>query len=352
MLPVTQEELVPESPSIPRYRQILKQQLPEKYLKPDNRNLLWFFPHAAVIGVGLWLLTSHFSWWTAGIISLVIGHTFGCLGFLAHEICHGGPVKNKKLRHFLAALGFSPFGIGPYVWSRWHNSTHHSHTQSIEFDPDRLFTMEEYKNNKILKALYKLHPVARNTVVFAFFTLMMSQHNIVMVWTYMRSPESTRRDKATMMFQFILPKVLWIGVTAFFGWKVLLFGYVIPLLAGNALVISYISTNHFLNPLADHDDVLASSLSVTLPKWLGWLDVLHSRFGAHVSHHLFPQAPTRYTRKIEEHIQELWPDRFHVMPLTRALKLLFQTNWVYDDTGTALIDPPRDVAIPTLGHGL
>ncbi len=351
MLSVTQE-VVPENPTIPRYRQILKQHLPEKYLRPDNLNLLWFIPHMGVIGTGLWLLSAHFSWWFAPLIALVIGHSVGCLGFIAHEICHGGPIKNRKLRHFLAGVGFSPFGIGPYVWSRWHNSTHHSHTQSIEFDPDRLFTMEEYKNNKILKALYKLNPVLRNLVVFAFFSLMMSQHNIVMVWTYLRSSESTNRDRAAIIFQFLLPKILWIGITAFMGWKVLLMGYVIPLLAANVLVISYISTNHFLNPLADHDDVLASSLSVTLPKWLGWLDVLHSRFGAHVSHHLFPQAPSRYTRKIEEHIQQLWPDRFHVMPLSKALKLLWQTNWVYDEAGTALVDPQRNVALPTLGNGL
>jgi fatty acid desaturase len=340
------------NPSIPRYRQELKKTLPPHILRPDNLHLLWFLPHIALIAGSLWLLATSFNWWMAPFLSLVIGHSFACLGFLAHEICHGGGIRNKKLRHFLAGIGFSPFWIGPYLWSRWHNAAHHGHTQEVELDPDRRFTIEEYQHSRALKALYRISPLLRNLALFSSFTFRMSQHGTLMAREYLKSPESTRRDKAVIRWQFALPFVLWVGGTALLGWRVALMGYLAPLLFANFLVICYIATNHFLNPLADEDDVLATSLSVTMPKGFGWLDPLHSYFGAHVAHHLFPQAPTRHARRIEAEIQRLWPDRFHVMPITKALKLLWDTPWIYDEHGTAFVDPERNLATPSLGHGL
>lgn len=345
-------ELRNVNPAIPRYRQILKRELPPKYLKPDNWHLLWFLPHFAIIGGSIYLMATQFSWWLAPILALMIGHSIGCLGFVGHEICHGGAIRNKTLRHFLAGVAFSPFGIGPHLWSRWHNAEHHGHTQHKELDPDRLFLVDEYKENPVLKWLYKLSPILRNVVVFGFFSVMMTQHNLTVLISYLRDAKTTLKERWVILYQFILPKALWIGVTLLFGWEILLMGYLVPLMAGNALIISYIATNHFLNPLADEDDTLATTLSVTLPKWLSWLDVLHCRFGAHVAHHLFPQAPARHARKIEAVIQQLWPDRFHVMPFGRALKLLWNTPWVYDNDGKKLLDPERGDVKPTLGHGL
>ncbi len=337
------------SETIPRYRQILRQELPAHYFKPDSRSLFWLLPHAAVIGLGIWLLNKHFTWWSAPFLAFIIGHSFGCMGFVAHEICHGGGIKNKKLQHFLTGVAFSPFGIGAFLWSEWHNATHHSHTQSPEMDPDRLFTMDEYRNSPVMKKLYKMSPKLRSVVFFAFFSMLMTQHNITMVMTYLKNENMTSKDRFRIWAQLLIPKVLWIGGTLMFGWQVLVFGYLLPLLVGNSLVIGYISTNHFLNPLADHDDVLASSLSVTLPKWL---DFLHGHFGAHVAHHLFPHAPTRYTRKIEKKIAELWPDRYHEMSWARALKLLWETPWIYGEDGKSLEDPTTGTVKPTLGHGL
>jgi fatty acid desaturase len=340
------------NPATPRYRKELRQRLPARYFEPDNLHLLWFLPHLALIGGGLWLLAFHFNPWIAPLLSILIGHSFSCLGFLAHEVCHGGGIKNRTLRHFLAGVGFSPFWIGPYLWSRWHNADHHGHTQDVELDPDRLFTIEEYKHNPALKFLYRLSPVLRNLALFSSFTFRMTQHGINMGRSYLANPSSTRRDRAVILFQFFLPVLFWVGGTALLGWHVLLFGYLIPILIGNFIAISYIATNHFLNPLADESDVLATSLSVTLPRGLRWLDPLHSYFGAHVAHHLFPQAPTRYARRIEAEIAQVWPDRYHEMPIHRALKLLWDTPWVYDEDGTGFVDPHRSIHAPTLGHGL
>ncbi|MBS1726674.1 MAG: fatty acid desaturase [Armatimonadetes bacterium] len=344
--------MLPSCPPRPQYRKELKAVIPASYLKPDNLHLLWLLAHMGLCAGLLILLKWNSSWWLVPGVSLLIGHSFGCMGFIAHEICHGGAIRNRRLRHFLAGVAFSPFAIGPLLWSKWHNAEHHGHTQDADLDPDRLFLLDEYKNKPVLKWLYRRSILLRNLLIFGFYCLMMSEQNLSAMMRYVRDPKLKVKDRLAILFQFLVPKLLWIVGTALMGWPVLVFGYIVPLLIANFMVISYISTNHFLNPLVDDGDVLASSLSVTLPKWLAWLDTMHSHFGAHVAHHLFPQAPSRHARKIERQIMALWPDRYHVMPFNEALKLLWNTPWIYDEDGMSLVDPHKQVTVPTLGHGL
>ena len=341
-----------QTQEIPNYRNQIRRALPAEFFKPDYSNFIWLPIHALIIGAGLWLLKDHFSFWTAPLIALVIGHSFGCLGFWAHDVCHGGTVKNLFLRDLLAGIGFSPFFISPRLWRRWHNADHHTHTQVEGVDPDHLFTMEEYEKSPILQWMYRLSPLVRNLVIFSSFAYRMEQQQIRMVLVYtFKSKKVGTFEKVVIWSQLLTQLGLWVGVTAMMGSQVLIWGYLVPLLVANTIVISYIATNHFLNPLGDEHDILATSLTVTLPKALQWLDPVHSHFGAHVAHHLFPQAAARRTRQIETKAQELFPDRYHAMPLFTALRMLWRTPWVYENK-TTFIDPVRDLHIPTLGHGM
>jgi len=348
--------LIPDAParaerSVPNYRQQLRKALPPEVFEPDLTSLWWYPVHAAVIGLCWFLLANHFSYWLAPICAIAVGHSFGCMGFIAHDICHGGAIKKLVWRDLLGGIGFSPFWISPRLWRRWHNGDHHGHTNIEGVDPDHLFTIEAYQHNPILRFLYKLSPLARNIIIFGSFTYRMTQQQLRMVIVYLRSPRVGAWERTVILSQLVLMAALWIGVSALLGTQVLIWGYLIPLLIANAMVISYIATNHFLNPLADESDVLGTSLTVTLPKWLQWLDPWHQYFGAHVSHHLFPQVSAINARKIEEKTREMFPDRYHSMPLFRALQLLWNTPWVYEDH-TTLIDPERLDRHKTLGHGM
>lgn len=340
-----------QASNVPNYRKELKRSLPAEVFAADYGNLLWLPVHTALIAGLYWLLATGYSIVWAPFATIAIGHSMGCMGFVAHDIAHGGTVRKLWLRDLLAGWGFSPLWISPLLWRKWHNSDHHNNTQIKGVDPDHLFTIEDYKHNPVLKFLYRLSPLLRNLVIFGSFTFRMTQQTMRMLIVYLRDPETDGRDKAIMLSQTLLQAGLWFGVSAWLGWPVLVWGYVVPLLVLNAMVIAYIATNHFLNPLADESDVLATSLSVTLPGPLKVLDPLHQYFGAHVAHHLFPQAAGKHARTIERKVAELWPDRFHTMPITRALKLLWDTPWVYEDNAT-LIDPHRGERSPTLGHGL
>ncbi len=334
---------------IPNYRQQVRRALPDHLFKPDL-SLLWWFPvHIAVIGGCYGLLATQFTWWLAPICALAIGHSFGCMGFIAHDIAHGASVRNPHLRDWLAGIGFSPFAIGPLLWRKWHNAEHHNNTNIEGEDPDHLFTIENYHKSPVLRLLYRISPLLRNLIIFGSFTFRMDQQMGLMLIAQWR--KCRPRDRAIMLAQVIAPLAFWCALTLSLGTQVFWWGYVVPLMVGNAMVISYIVTNHFLNPLADERDVLATSLTVTLPKGLGWLDAWHNHFGAHVAHHLFPNAPAKSGRIIEAKVQELFPDRYHSMTITRALYLLWKTPWVYEDHDT-LIDPQRQVRSKTLGKGL
>lgn len=337
--------------TIPNYRQQIRKALPDHIFRPDFVNLLWFPVHFAIIGAGFYVLANHFSWWAGILVSLMIGHSMACLGFIAHDISHGGSVKNLFWRDTLALIGFSWLGISPLLWRKWHNSDHHNNTQIKGVDPDHLFMLEDHKNNPILKFLYLIHPVLRNIIIFGSFTFRMSQQQIRMLIVYLRDKETILVEKTCMLAQAALGIGLWVGITWSLGPQVFWWGYVGALLVGNAIAISYIATNHFLNPLADENDILGTSLTVTLPRGLKWLDPWHQYFGAHVAHHLFPTVSGRHTRLIEDKAREIFPDRYHSMTIFKALQMLWKTPWVYEDN-TTLIDPVRDIREKTLGHGL
>ncbi len=127
-----------------------------------------------------------------------------------------------------------------------------------------------------------------------------------------------------------------------------LFAYVIPLLIANFIVMAYIATNHRLNPIVPVNDPLANCLSVTVPRWV---DVLHFNFSYHTEHHLFPAMSSKYYPLVKEKIKEMWPERYHEMPMTKALAALWNTPRVYYQ-GSELVDPHREHFYGSLGNGL
>jgi fatty acid desaturase len=112
--------------------------------------------------------------------------------------------------------------------------------------------------------------------------------------------------------------------------------------------MAYISTNHFLNPYVAVNDPLASSLTVTVPKWV---DVLHFNFSYHTEHHIFPTISSKYYPLIKQQIKKMWPDQYHEMPMGQALRALWKTPRIYYKN-IELIDPKENNVYGSLGNGL
>lgn len=328
------------------YTKELKKRLPRDYFKPVPTRLLWLIPHLGAIGACIWLLTAYdLPVWVKLGISLMIGLSFSALGFLAHEVLHGSVVRTPFVRDTVGAICFAPFALGPKIWRKWHNVEHHGHTQGDQ-DPDAMGTLEDFHNRRGVRALYSLHPQLRSLVTFVAFSFWFTLHAFLMLVQFY--PSLDRRDRVHVVLQFALPVACWTLFLIWFGWDVFLYAYVIPHFVANFTVMSYIATNHMLNPLTPVNDPLANSLTVTKPRWV---DVLHLNFSHHTEHHVFPAMNPKYAPKVKALMKELWPERYNEMPHWRALQALWRTPRLYRNE-SELADPKRKLAYPVLGRGM
>ncbi|MBB5173861.1 fatty acid desaturase family protein [Texcoconibacillus texcoconensis] len=280
------------------------------------------------------------------VISLILGGSFASLGFLGHEILHGTVVRKAWLRDFLGAIAFWPLCTGPKLWRKWHNMDHHKHTQDEELDPDAWPTMKKLAESAVLRWVYRLPLSVRSFFSFSFLTVTFTAHSLRMFGENVKTFKLKKQP--ALWLQLILPWATWIGLLVWIGFSNWVFAFLLPLLIANFIVMAYIATNHRLNPLVEVNDPLANSLTVTVPKWV---DVLHFNFSYHTEHHLFPGMNPKYYPLVKEHIKTMWPDRYHEMPMGRALIALWKTPQLYHQK-SEFVDPRQGDLYHSLGNGL
>jgi len=320
--------------------------LPEKAFKPVPLRLLGGLAYLAVSVAGLLvigLIDLHA--WANLLIALVLGSCFASLGFLGHEILHGTVVRKPWLRNLLGAVAFWPLSTGPKLWRKWHNMTHHVHTQDEDDDPDAWATLEQLLKRPLMSKIYRLPLFIRSMFGFAALSITFTLHSTRMFVRFIK--EFDEKNRPAVWLQLLLPWAFWIGLLFWMGFDKWLFAYLIPLLIANAIVMGYIATNHRLNPLVPVNDPLANSLTVTVPRWV---DFLHFNFSYHTEHHLFPGMSSKYYPLVKKHIKSLWPERYHEMSLGRALISLWKTPRIYFED-KELIDPGNGRVYASLGHG-
>ncbi|WP_017727719.1 fatty acid desaturase family protein [Halalkalibacterium ligniniphilum] len=321
--------------------------LPKKAFKPVPARLWGGLAYLLVViggflSIGLLELNVFFTI----CISMILGASFAAMGFLGHEILHGTVVRKPWLRDLLGAIAFWPLTTGPRLWRKWHNLTHHVHTQDEELDPDAWPTLERISKKPFLRWIYRLPHSFRAFFSFASLTIQFSAHSMKMFLIYLK--EFNPKKRPAIFIEAMLPWATWIGLLVWVGPLKWLFMFLLPLLIANLIVMGYISTNHRLNPVVEVNDPLANSLTVTVPKWV---NVLHFNFSYHTEHHLFPGISSKYYPLVKEQIKQKWPERYHEMPLGRALVALWKTPRLYHNK-TDLIDPHQGKVYGSLGNGL
>jgi fatty acid desaturase len=263
--------------------------------------------------------------------------------FFAHEALHGGIVRGKRLRTFIGWIGFLPFVISPRLWVAWHNRVHHGHTAEPEVDPDTYPTLTEYAQSRVVRVMNEFalgyhHRGGAFSVLVGFSG--QSGHMLVAGRRMGLSP----RQHGLAVAETLLGVAFWATVAWLTGPLAFVFVFVLPLVVANALVMSFILTNHGLCPQTLVNDPLVNSLTVTSPGWHQWLTL---GFGSHVEHHLFPSMSTRHAPEVRALLRSLWPERYQSLPFGRALLALMRTGRVYK-TSTSLVDPHTGREWPTL----
>ncbi|HZG74041.1 MAG TPA: fatty acid desaturase [Chondromyces sp.] len=336
-----------ELQSLSWYAARVKPHLPKEAFKPVPERLwggLAFLVIAVsgILAIGLLDLNV----WVSLFISIILGLCFASLGLLGHEILHGTVVRKPWIRDLTGAIAFFPLCTGPRLWRKWHNMTHHVHTQDEEEDPDSWPTITQFAKSKFLKVVYKLPFGVRAFLNLASLSVMFTFHSWRMFSRFIKDFKPEKRP--IVWLQFMLPLVTWAALLVWLGPVKWLFAYFIPFLISNFIVMAYISTNHRLNPLVPVNDPLANSLTVTVPKWV---DVIHFNFSHHTEHHLFPAMSSKYYPLVKEQLKRQWPERYHEMSLIKALATLYKTPRIYNNQ-TELVDPYPGHTYGTLGHGL
>lgn len=330
------------------YANHLRAKLPRHLFEPYPLRMVWFFGYALLaIGALGGIAFLEVSWPIKLLLSVGLGFAYGGLGFFAHELLHGSVVRSRSLQDFLGLFCFMPFFISPTFWRYWHNQLHHAKTQSVIADPDAFPNLRIFHNSKFMQFMYPFTPGSGHRRSYLYFFFWFSFHCLV-AQTYLRFRNAIydkmnhRRVTWELTGQVVIMVGIWIAV----GPSQLLWTALIPLFVQNYYVMSYIATNHNLNPLTRVNDPLANSLTVTS---VPLFETIQLNFGYHVEHHIFPSMNAVHAKKVHALLKQEFPFEFKVMRKSQAMRALYRTSRIYKDSRT-LINPETGQTFATLSQ--
>jgi fatty acid desaturase len=340
-------DYVPESELLHQstYVHTLRPEIPSSAFEPATSRLLFIPCHVAVIAMTIIAVARGWIPWPVfPIASLVIGASFACLTFVAHEAAHGGIVRGRRARYAVCWIGFLPFGLSPRLWMAWHDRVHHANANAAA-DPDMYPTLAEYRSNRRIQFFVDAFSLGgrrwRGATSLLLGFSIQSAHQLIAARRY---GFLSTRAWSRAITETVLAVALWATLAWLVGGVLFCVVFVAPLLVANAIVMAFILTNHNLSPRVAINDPLVSGLSVTVPRWMEWITL---RFGFHVEHHLFPAMSSRHAPSVRALLRQRWPERYQSMSLRRALVELHRTARVYKDAIT-LVDPRSGAEFATL----
>jgi fatty acid desaturase len=335
--------------SVQHYAREVRRQLPADVFQPVPARLAWLPLHLAVIvGLAAVVVLGQPAWYVALACALVAGHSWACLGFLAHEVLHHAVVRDRTIERLVGYVGLLIFCLSPTLWAAWHNQQHHGHTGDPTADPDHFGTLESWRSSAVDREVVKLAPGSRRKRSALFFFITFSAHSLIVLLNHsQRDDYYARVPRRVVYAETAAMAAFWLAVLFAVGAWNFLFVAVVPALIANAVAMSYIATNHFLNPLTTLNDPLVNSLSVRGPRWL---ERLHLNFGYHVEHHVLPTVSARHAPLVRAALVRLYGERYLSLPHATALRLLYTRPKVHD-TGDTFIDPQTRQVFNALAPG-
>jgi fatty acid desaturase len=328
-----------------QYADAVTGRLPAEAFRPVPSRLWWLPVYSFVAAAStLAIVDGHLGVPAKLGLAVIIGFAFTGMGILAHEILHGSVVERLWLRRCLGAVCLGPLGIGPAFWTIWHN-VHHANTQHPVKDPDTWGSVDDVPQDRTMGILRRFTNARSLLFPFLLATGVTAHAAGLLFFT---QKQMTPQQRMATLTEFLVLWAFWLALGFWLGWVNFLFFFVIPLLLTNLIVNSIVVTNHFLNPLDETGDPLATSLTVTMHPCI---ERLLLNFNYHTEHHLFPRMSPKYAPQVARLLKETWPDRYHQMPHGRALLAVWRTPRAYHDR-VQLIDTRRHKLYGTLGHGL
>jgi fatty acid desaturase len=313
------------------YVKTLRGQLPARAFAAAPRKLWTMLAHLLIIGASYMGFRITSSTLVFLLLSLIIGHSMACLAFLAHELSHNAIVRSPPLRYCLEIFFWGINLIPATVWRRVHNQTHHVYTNT-QSDPDRPFlNCEESRLTRLYSRLFYPHrdTLRWNPLVACHFVPYILRNTVAAFYANRSKPEVvpfkpiyTPKQRTSIITEVAAIVCIQVAIFHIVGssWLAYLSASPIAVLVASAVVMAYVFTNHFLNPLEEDMDPLAATTSVVV---FSFWDRLHSNFSYHTEHHLFPQVNSDFYPQISGLLQQQYRDRYHRVCIGAAWRSLW-----------------------------
>jgi fatty acid desaturase len=134
-----------ERQSVQAYARSLRPELPAYVFDKAPGRLFWLPAHLAVIAAAACIVLRGAPASLALLCAVIAGHSWGCLGLLAHETLHHAVTRRRWVESVVGCIGFAPYCLSPALWSVWHNQAHHGHTGKPVADPDGFGTLNFWR---------------------------------------------------------------------------------------------------------------------------------------------------------------------------------------------------------------
>jgi fatty acid desaturase len=304
--------------------------LPAEAFQPAVHRLWHLAIHAAVIGASYVVIRR---WPAVGpLMAIVIGHSLACMAFVAHEISHNAVVRHRSAKYLLELALFGINGSPPTMWNRLHNDAHHGNANTVH-DPDRPYLDSERTASTSTYAMLTM-PAREgwraNVLVFAHFVTYLARHVVAVFYLADAKPDivtskpayrpaERRIIAAEVAVMAAFQYGVWIATGR--SWVNFLWASPAALVIASAVIMSYVFTNHFLNPISHDHDPLAGSTSVRVPRVF---DLIHSNFSFHTEHHLFPSLNSDYYPVVSEALKEVAPAEYRQLGFGEAWRQLWR----------------------------
>jgi len=318
----------------------LREQIPLKAFSPAPQKLLIIIGHLIIIVASYICIRHSFHFIFDMLLSVIIGHSFACLAFLAHELSHNAIINNRYLRYPLETFLWSLNLIPATIWLRVHNHKHHDYWKAINyfqaerdechlqmpiFGPmnGRFDSWADLHNIGGVWALVKeiknlLLYVVRNLIDVCFPTSGLSSslwHRIVY----------SRVDRLFIAIEIISIALIQLGIYKVVGGQLRSFVWASPVSLTFAFVfaMAYVLTNHQTQNDAEINHPITACTSVIVPTFF---DTVHLNFSYHTEHHIFPSMNSDYYPLVSELLRERYPNLYERLPVTKAWRQIMHNK--------------------------
>jgi len=349
------------------YAKKLRPLLPPEAFLPNPDRLVLVLINLAILCLG-WAIADdldRWHWyylWLYLPLALIMGNSIVVLLFSIHDIMHSNLIENRLLRKVVSLLGLTMLWMPPTFWQAVHNREHHNKTNSID-DPDRNYLEQQPKNwGKWIQNLFvpsiEVQPIwfvigmanAWGVHTFRNLTSVLLFNNAETTYTPAAFKVSSK-ERVTIALELFAIIAIHVSILFYLDFHPvkLLLGYFLPIWLGFSGVMFYIYTNHLVSPMTEINDPLLNSVSLRVPKFF---DLIHLNFSYHTEHHIFPNLNSNYYPMVQALLKEHYGDRYNLLDVGEAWRLLLNTPRHYRDpqtltdwSGETSIDCPGSAAL-------